>query len=228
MQKIVFIYTGLVTIVLASLYAITTIDSSSSNNQLILQTALAQSSAAVDTTLDSTFDMGDTTNSTGEKDILQQGMITSSQARQNEPSHIAVILPHREDGKSYTGILTFSASRPVEVGLLQRLSIDNDTLSNIDLQKYGESFPNWIRDISTEHKLDNKTAMQVIASIIPDYGISTPFFTASIPFVANAIALWSATGEPFIASYQVSAKLGQPEIVNDIETTNNNTKATTP
>jgi hypothetical protein len=70
--------------------------------------------------------------------------------------------------------------------------------------------------------------MQVIASIIPDYGISTPFFTASIPFVANAIELWSATEEPFIASYQVSAKLGQPEIVNDIETTNNNTKATTP
>ncbi len=125
MQKIAFIYTGLVVIVLASLYAITTIttiDSSSSNNQLILlQTALAQSSAAGDSTLDSTFDMGVTTNSTVEKDILQQGIITSSQARQNETSQLAVILPHREDGKSYTGILIFSASRPVEVGLLQRV-----------------------------------------------------------------------------------------------------------
>ncbi len=232
MQKIAFIYTGLVVIVLASLYAITTIttiDSSSSNNQLILlQTALAQSSAAGDSTLDSTFDMGVTTNSTVEKDILQQGIITSSQARQNETSQLAVILPHREDGKSYTGILTFSASRPVEVGLLQRVSIDNDTLSKIDLQKFGETFPNWIRNISTQHNLDNKTAMQVISSIIPDYGISTPFFTASIPFVANGVVLWSSAGEPFIASYQVSAKLGEPEIVNDIETTNNNTKATTP
>ncbi len=109
---------------LASFYAITTInniDSSSSHNPLILQTAQAQSSAAVDTTLDNTFDMGVTTNSTVEKDILQQGMITSSQARQNETSQLAVILPHRADGKSYTGILTFSASRPVEVGLLQRV-----------------------------------------------------------------------------------------------------------
>jgi hypothetical protein len=103
-----------------------------------------------------------------EKDILQQGIITSSQARQNETSQLAVILPHRADGKSYTGILTFSASRPVEVGLLQRVSIDNDTLSKIDLQKFGETFPNWIRDISTQHKLDNKTALQVISSIIPD------------------------------------------------------------
>ena len=216
---------------LASFYAITTInniDSSSSHNPLILQTAQAQSSAAVDTTLDNTFDMGVTTNSTVEKDILQQGMITSSQARQNETSQLAVILPHRADGKSYTGILTFSASRPVEVGLLQRVSIDNDTLSKIDLQKFGETFPNWIRDISTQHKLDNNTAMQIISSIIPDYGISTPFFTASIPFVANGVALWSSSGEPFITSYQISAKLGQPEIVNDIETTNNNTKATTP
>ena len=193
-----------------------------------LQTAQAQSSAAVDTTLDNTFDMGVTTNSTVEKDILQQGMITSSQARQNETSQLAVILPHRADGKSYTGILTFSASRPVEVGLLQRVSIDNDTLSKIDLQKFGETFPNWIRDISTQHKLDNNTAMQIISSIIPDYGISTPFFTASIPFVANGVALWSSSGEPFITSYQVSAKLGQPEIVNDIEITTNNTKATTP
>lgn len=228
MQKIVFIYTVQVAIVLASLSAITNINNSdsSNNNQLILQTALAQS-AIVDATLDNTSDTGITTNSTEEQDILQQGMITSSQARQNETSHLAVILPHRTDGKSYTGILTFSASRPVEVGLLQRVSIDNDTLSKIDLNKFGESFPNWIRDISTQHKLDNKTAMHVISTIIPDYGISTPYFSASIPFVANGVALWSA-GEPFIAAYQVSAKLGQPEIVNDIETTTNNTNATTP
>jgi len=231
MQNTASIYIGLVAIVLASFYAITTInnsDSSSRNNQLILQTAQAQSSGAVETTLDNTFDMGVTTNSTVEKDILQQGMITSSQARQNETSQLAVILPHRADGKSYTGILTFSASRPVEVGLLQRVSINNDTLSKIDLQKFRETFPNWIRDISTQHKLDNNTAMQIISSIIPDYGISTPFFTASIPFVANGVALWSSSGEPFITSYQVSAKLGQPELVNDIEITTNNTKATTP
>jgi hypothetical protein len=59
--------------------------------------------------------------------------------------------------------------------------------------------------------------------------ISTPFFTVSIPFVANGVALWSSSaGEPFIAAYQVSAKLAHSEIVNDIETATHNTKATTP
>ncbi len=58
--------------------------------------------------------------------------------------------------------------------------------------------------------------MQIISSIVPDYGASTPFFSASIPFVANGVVLWSHN-EPFIAAYQVSAELGQPEIVNDID-----------
>ena len=142
---------------------------------------------------------------------------------------MAVILPHRLDGKSYIGILTFSASRPVEVSLLHKMTIDDNTLSKIDLNKFGESLPKWIRDIPIQHKLDNNgTSMQVISTIVPEYGISTPYYSASIPFVANGVVLWSAIGEPFMVAYQVSAKLGQPEIVNDIEITVNNTNATRP
>ncbi len=156
------------------------------------------------------------------QEFLQQGIITSSQARQNETGQIAVILPHRPDGKAYTGTLTFSASRPVEVGLVQRLPVDNATLSQIDLQKYGE-LSHWIRNIPGQHNLDNQTAMHIITSIVPDYGISPPFFSASIPFVAHGVTLWccstNLSGEPFIAGYEVYAKLVEPAIVNDITTT---------
>ena len=240
MQTIViFISTVLVAIVLASsqlsvIAAFNNSDSSidnNNNNQFLLQTALAQS--VMDTTPDISTNTTDTmslaTNSTKEQDILRQGIITSSQARQNETSQIAVILPHRLDGKSYTGVLTFSASRPVEISLLHKISIDDNILSKIDLNKFGKSLPKWIRDIPIQHKLDNNgTTMQVISTIVPDYGISTPYYSASIPFVANAITLWSEVGEPFMVAYQVSAKLGQPEIVNYIESTANNINATIP
>jgi hypothetical protein len=157
------------------------------------------------------------------QEFLQQGIVTSSPARQNETGQIAVILPHRLDGKAYTGTLTFSASRPVEVGLVQRLPVDNATLSRIDFQKYGE-LSNWIRNIPGQHNLNNQTALQIITSIVPDYGISTPFFSASIPFVAHGVTLYCCSGlsgEPFIAGYEVYAKLGEPAIVNDITTTTN-------
>ena len=69
-------------------------------------------------------------------------------------------------------------------------------------------------------KIVSKKGLQVISGINPNYGTSTPYYSASIPFVANSVALWSQTGNPFIAAYQVSAKLAQPEIVNNVEVKN--------
>lgn len=177
-------------------------------------------------TFPATATASNSTSNLTAQEFLQQGIVTSSQARQNETGHIAVILPFRPDGKAYTGTLTFSASRPVEVGLVQRLPVDNATLSQIDFQKYGK-LSHWIRDIPGQHNLDNQKALQIITSIVPDYGISTPFFSASIPFVAHGVTLWccstNLSGEPFIAGYEVSAKLLQPVIVNNITPIANHT-----
>ena len=74
----------------------------------------------------------------------------------------------------------------------------------------------WIRDIASQYNLDHKR-LQIISEIVPNYGTSTPFYSASIPFVANGVTLWSQSGTPFLASYSVYAKLIQPEIVNNIE-----------
>jgi hypothetical protein len=187
----------------------------STSDQLFFQQAFAQSapnSTSANTSNNSNHADSDQT-------ILRQGLVTSSQARHNETSHISVILPQRDDGKSYSGVLTFSASQPVDVTLLQRLSIDNGTLSQIDFKKYGELTHKWIRDIPSQHNL-NQTALQVISALTPSYGTSTPYYSASIPFVASGVALWSQAGTPFIAAYQVTAKLAQPEIVNNIEDKN--------
>ncbi len=101
-----------------------------------------------------------TTNSNDAyKVILREGLITSSQARQNETAQIAVILPRRSDNKDYTGILTVFSSQPVDISLLHRLIIDNKTMSHINFKKYGNPLPLWIRDIPSQHKL-NQTGLR--------------------------------------------------------------------
>lgn len=46
--------------------------------------------------------------------------------------HGVSILPHREDGASYAGDLTFTATKPVEIGFSHRPHVDNSTLSQLD------------------------------------------------------------------------------------------------
>ena len=54
--------------------------------------------------------------------------------------------------------------------------------------------------------------------IIPDYrgGSTSPYFSASIPFVASSVVL-RTNGEPFIAAYEVSADIVQPKIIKHLE-----------
>ncbi len=186
-------------------------------SQFLLQNALAQ--PAVINPNASNMDIIPIFNNTGAEDtVLRQGVILSSQSGQNDTSQVALILPHRPDGKTYTGVLTYSASSPVEVGLLNRVFVDNDTLSQIK-SSYGKSLPNWIDNASAHHNLD-ESVIQIIAGIKPDYGTSTPHYSTSIPFVASGVGLWSPASDPFLVSYQVSAKSGQPEIFNDFNATN--------
>ena len=50
--------------------------------------------------------------------------------RRNTPT--CNYLPHRDDGALYTGVLTFTATKPVDIGFAHRLPIDNETLSQIE------------------------------------------------------------------------------------------------
>ncbi|HKF27153.1 MAG TPA: hypothetical protein VKB06_02005, partial [Nitrososphaera sp.] len=62
--------------------------------------------------------------------------------------------------------------------------------------------------------LNNQTSL-VITSITPDYGgAAAP--SASIPFAGNALWLHTPGGEPFAASYAVSAQTLPAETMNNI------------
>ena len=165
--------------------------------------------------------------------ILLRGIISSEPGVSSEPGRLlqqlnvqrAIILPHRQDGKDYTGILTFTPSKSVEVVLGHRLDlIDKKTLLSIDTKRFGSLFLLNPIHPNAGYVLSAPTVIK------PDYrDFSPPYYSASIPFVASSVILRTLGGIPFIAVYEVYAHLGQPRIINNLTTaenlpTNNNTK----
>lgn len=170
------------------------------------------------------------TATSNEKTVVHQGIIASGPNPQikpepNEGRQSVVILPYRSDGSIYRGVLTYTATKPVEVTLSHRIPIDNTTLSQLNVQKHGKLF--------VRHLTAFPGNISAISRIIPDYrgGSTSPYFSASIPFVASSVIL-RTNGEPFIVAYEVSADIVQPKIIKHLENatltagaTSNNTSA---
>jgi hypothetical protein len=155
------------------------------------------------------------TATSNEKTVVHQGIIASSPSPQvkpmpNEHLQSVVILPFRSDGSIYKGVLTYTATKPVEVTLEHRIPIDNTTLSQLNVQKHGKLF--------VRHLTAFPGNISAPSRIIPDYrgGSTSPYFAASIPFVASSVVL-RTNGEPFIAAYEVSADIVQPKIIRHLE-----------
>ena len=154
------------------------------------------------------------TATSNEKTVVHQGIIASGPNPQikpepNEGRQSAVILPYRSDGSIYRGVLTYTATKPVEVTLSHRIPIDNTTLSQLDMQKHGKLF--------VRHLTAFPGNITAVSRIIPDYsGSTSPYFSASIPFVASSVVL-RTNEEPFIAAYEVSADIVQPKIIKHLE-----------
>jgi hypothetical protein len=145
--------------------------------------------------------------------IVDQGVIASAKSPQivpspNEQIQQATILPYRNDGSIYQGVLTFTATKPVDVTFSHRLSVDNATVSQIDNEIFGELF---VRQLA---QFPGNTS--AVGRFVPDYsGSAPPYFSASIPFVASTVVL-RTNYEPFIASYGVYAETFQPREVNHL------------
>ena len=180
--------------------------------QIFDQTALGQS-VAHNLTNNKTTTVP--TEESGET-FYRQGLVSSFKSGPNETSQVAPILPHRSDDKIYSGVLTYSATSPVEIAFLSKINIDNTTLSQI-IDQFGKSSPHWIDFASLSIHNLTQTTPQIIGGIQPEYGTSTPYYSASIPFVASGVGFWSPVDKPFLVSYQLSANLVQPEIVNKID-----------
>jgi hypothetical protein len=169
--------------------------------------ALATATLAASPVLAQTTTAGGATTSAGGLQI-QHGTVTSTAdpLPGHEMHQAAMILPPKPDGSEYTGTLTYTASRPVEVVVLQfqNLNTTEQTILNTT---------SGTRGALLTAPLNNQTV--AITLITPDYG-KTPIPSASIPFTGNALLLHTLSGEPFAATYSVSYELQQPQLVNNI------------
>jgi hypothetical protein len=213
---------------IAILFLLTTMyaeaqDETTSNNLNTNNSSASSSSSIQQSSVDK--DSYDNSNNITDGNVLRRGIISSEPGQPEELKvQRTVILPHRQDGKDYTGILTFTASKPVEVLLGHRLNIDNKTLSDTDMKKFADLFLVNPIHPNAGYVLSAPTVIK------PDYKESSPpYYSESIPFVASSVVLRTLGGVTFIAVYEVNAHVGQPQVINNMVTGNNsnNTNANT-
>ena len=160
-----------------------------------------------------------TSNANTQAPIVQQGIVTSSEdpLPGHEAHQSATILRLRNDNAVYSGILTFTANKPVEVQILH---------TNLN---------NSIRSVPEEFGAFNILPLPTGQSTVTISNVLLAFpgaedattFAASIPFSGNAIALHNIGGEPFAATYTITADIvGQAERADDIGQVPSTTTAT--
>ena len=144
--------------------------------------------------------------------IVQQGTATSQvdPLPGHEGHQYVEILPLMQDGSVYSGVLTYTATEPVEV-VIPNVQTLNETEQGILNTTDDEEAP--FGTLLTS-PLDNQTSI-AITLITPPYG-DTPVPSASIPFTGNALWLHTLDGTPFVASYAVSAQVVPAETQNNI------------
>ena len=136
------------------------------------------------------------------QNFVRQATVASGQdpLPGHESHEIAFVLPPRSDGGVYSGVLTYTASKPVEVVVLHNYDPQNSTAVP---EAYGTELTS---------PLPDGTGNIAITLFQPPYeaGINS----ASVPFTGNALALHTLEDDPFIATYTVNAFATQPEDAN--------------
>jgi hypothetical protein len=140
------------------------------------------------------------------KSFTWSGVVSSTQdpLLGHEKHTIAMILPPRPDGAVYTGVLTYSASKPVETVVLHAFNLPNSTqvpagFGSLSVSPFGKG--------------------QVAVSVITPPVGSSPTNSASVPFAGNAVALHNLKGAQFVADYTVTATTSPAVVKNDISST---------
>jgi hypothetical protein len=130
--------------------------------------------------------------------IVHEGVISSVQdpLQGREGGQVAVILPPRNDGSIYSGVITFTTSKPVEVQVYHDIS--NGGNMTLPIERFGE--------ILTSPFGSGRIAVSLIK---PESEVGV--FSRSVPFTGKALALGTSSGEPFIAIYAVNAEIIQVE-----------------
>ena len=158
----------------------------------------------------------------GEDAVIRQGTVTSEQdpLPGHEEHQRATILPLRQDGSIYTGVLTYTATEPVEVVVLN-VQILNETeqaiLNGTEDGEFGTLLTS---------QLDDQTSLS-LSYITPSY-VGSPVPSASIPFAGNALWLHTLSGEPFAATFVVDTQVQPSQAQNNISTLEGITDIVTP
>src|SRR5215207_8312583 len=136
------------------------------------------------------------------QNFVRQGTVASGQdpLPGHESHELAFVLPPRSDGGVYSGVLTYTASKPVEVMVLHNYDPQNSTAIP---EEYGTELTS---------PLPGGGGNIAITLFQPPYdaGINA----ASVPFAGNGLALHTLEDDPFTATYTVNAFATQPENAN--------------
>ena len=146
--------------------------------------------------------------------IVWQGTVSSFKdpLKGHESHQVAVILPPREDQAVYTGVISFIASKPVEVVTLHDYTLGNMTIPD----KFGV-----VMKAPTPWREGGEVATAMMAL---DYPKNTPTFSANVPFVGNALGLHTTNGDQFVATYTVVAQVLKANTMNNVDSAVNATK----
>jgi hypothetical protein len=106
----------------------------------------------------------------------------------HQSHQVVIAAPPRDDGRIYSGIVSFTASQPIEVVLLHAYQpASNSTFTEEPLNA---SFD------------DGKFAASVIKQFT-----DTPFNAGSFVFAGNALAFHNLEGKPFVITYTISGEI---------------------
>jgi hypothetical protein len=138
------------------------------------------------------------------QNFVRQGTVASGTSVipsvEEGDENVAFVLPPRNDGSVYSGVLTYTASKPVGVLVLHNYDPQNSTAIPED---YGTELTAELPDGS------GNVAMTLFQ---PPYtgGVNA----ASVPFTGNGLALHTLDEGPFTATYTVNAFATEPEDAN--------------
>jgi hypothetical protein len=124
---------------------------------------------------------------------------TSASKQDPVPGHAAhqlvLVAPPRQDGKVWDGVVTFTASKPVDVVVLH--PYNKPQTAN---QTTGEPL-----------NAPNPFAPgKNIAITLMTKQTDRPIFSGSLPFAGTALAFHTTNGEPFVVTYTVVAEAKSP------------------
>ena len=133
--------------------------------------------------------------------IVDQKTVMSQPApvrHPGQPSHEVVFaLPLRDDGRIWSGTVTFTASKPIEAEILHFYSPE-EKIDSLHGEPYHAILPG-NKSIAITHLRD----IVDVPIEINGTGISSGSFS----FVGNALVFHKTNGEPFTVTYTIDAKV---------------------